>query len=253
MAELILKNVIKHHGLPMDIVSDRGPQFTSRFWSALCDKMGVERKLSTAAHPQTDGQTERMNQTLAQYLRAFVNYKQDNWSELLHFAEMAMNNAVNSSTKRSPFEINIGYSPNFDFLINKERSQVPSLDIFADKLRDIWIETIKNLKETAQRMKRNTDHLRSKVEYKVGEWVWLDTEHLKRNRPSKKLDYKRVGPFKIIERINDNAFRLNLPEGSRLHDVINVSKLYPYISSTEVIEQIEPIPEMIDGFEEFEV
>ena len=61
MAELLLKNVVKNHGLPMDVVSDRGPQFTSRFWSALCDQMGIQRKMSSAAHPQTDGQTERMN------------------------------------------------------------------------------------------------------------------------------------------------------------------------------------------------
>ena len=111
-AELVLKNVVKHHGLPIDIVSDRGLQFVSKFWVQTCRMMGIKRKLSIAAHPQTDGQTERTNQTVEQFLRAYVNYRQDDWSELLHFAEMAMNNAVNKS---SPFEINYGFSPNFDF------------------------------------------------------------------------------------------------------------------------------------------
>ena len=253
MAELLLKNVVKNHGLPMDIVSDRGPQFTSRFWSALCDQMGIQRKMSSAAHPQTDGQTERMNQTLEQYLRSYVNHQQSDWSELLHFAEMAMNNAVNSSTKRSPFEINLGYHPNFDFLVDESvrNQQVPATNVFMEKLRSIWITTIGNLKQAANKMKENTNHLRREHDFKVGDLVLLDTEHLRRTRPSKKLDFKRVGPFKIIEKINDNAFRLKLPDGSRLHDVINVSKLFPFVSSLDNV--FEPVSESVDGFEEFEV
>ncbi len=95
-AELVVKNIVKLHGIPKDIVSDRGPQFTSAFWRHLCQVLGIEQKMSTAAHPQTDGQTERMNQTLEQYLRCYVNFDQDNWVDLLHFAEMAMINAQNS-------------------------------------------------------------------------------------------------------------------------------------------------------------
>ena len=104
--------------------------------------------MSTEAHPQTDGQTERMNQTLEQYLRSFVNHDQDNWSELLHFAEMAMNGAISSSTKRTPFEINYGFNPRFDFLADQVVETVPATDIFIGKLRSIWIETIQNLKNT---------------------------------------------------------------------------------------------------------
>ena len=250
-AILFLKNVVKHHGLPMDIVSDRGPQFVSKFWSEMCRRMNIERKLSTSAHPQTDGQTERTNQTLEQFLRAYVNHKQDDWSELLHFAEMAMNNAVNKSSKRSPFEINCGFAPNFDFLANNSSNSVPNVDVFMEKLRAIWIETIKNLKNASTKMKNDTDHLRRKAEFKIGDFVYLDTQHLKRTRPSKKLDFKRIGPFKIIEKINDNAFRLKFPSGSRLHDVINVSKLTPFKNSS--LNEIEPDPDQVDGFEEFEV
>ena len=252
-AELLLKNVFKHHGLPMDMVSDRGTQFTSRFWSSICEQMGIQRKLSTAAHPQTDGQTERTNQTLEQYLKAFVNYKQDNWANLLHFAEMAMNNAVSSSTKRTPFEINIGYSPNFDYLANERNFSVPAADIFMGKLKEIWIETIKNLRETASRMKENTRKLRRSHDFKIGDQVWLDTKHLRRNRPTGKLDYLRVGPYPIVKKINENAFELGLPLGSRLSRVVNVSKMTPFVKPEKEVDEVEPDPEIIDGFEEFEV
>ena len=252
-AELFLKSVVKYHGLPKDIVTDRGTLFTSRFWRSLCKKLDIETKLSTSAHPQTDGQSERTNQTLEQYLRAFVNYKQDNWSELLHFAEIAMNNAVNSSTKRSPFEINLGYHPDFDGLGNDEKTQVPSLDMFTEKMKNIWTETISNLKDTAKRMKKNSENLRVEMKLNVGDLVWLDTEHLRRKRPSRKLDFKRIGPFKIVEKINDNAYRLKLPEGSLLHDVFNVSKLSPYKNSGTSGNEFELEPDVIEGFQEFEV
>jgi hypothetical protein len=252
-ADLFLKNVVRLHGLPMDIVSDRGPQFLSKFWSSMCEQMGIQRKLSTAAHPQTDGQTERMNQTLEQCLRAFVNHDQNDWADLLHFAEMAMNGAVSSSTKRTSFEVNYGFSPNFDYLTEGRLETVPHADIFMDKLRGIWIDTIKNLKDTAKRMKETTASKRRAHTFKVGDFVWLDTDHLRRVRPSKKLDFKRIGPYQIIERINENAFRLSLPSGSRLHDVLNVSKLYPFKKPPSGAAETEPDPELVDGFEEFEV
>ena len=210
--------------------------------------MGIQRKLSTAAHPQTDGQTERTNQTLEQYLKAFVNYKQDNWANLIHFAEMAMNNAVSSSTKRTPFEINLGYSPRFDYLAGDKDLSVPAADIFINSLNEIWIDTIKNLRETASRMKRNTDNLRREHNFMVGDFVYL-----KRNRPSGKLDYKRIGPYEVIECINKNAFRLRLPKGSRQHSVFNVSKLTPFVEPKASSDEIEPHPDLVDGFEEFEV
>ena len=252
-AELFLKNVVRLHGLPIDIVSDRGPQFVSKFWGSMCEQMEITRKLSTAAHPQTDGQTERMNQTLEQYLRAFVNHDQDNWSELLHFAEMAMNGAISSSTKRTPFEINYGFNPRFDFLADQVVETVPATDIFIGKLRSIWIETIQNLKNTISIMKKNSESTRRSHSFTVGDQVWLDTEHLRRERPARKLDFKRIGPYKIIEKINDNAFKLELPIGSRQHPVINVSKLSPFVEPIPGIDEVEPDPDLVDGFEEFEV
>ena len=98
LAEVIIDVVVRHHGLPDSIVTDRGSLFTSKFSSSLCYFLGVKRRLSTAFHPQTDGQTERQNSTMEAYLRAFVNFEQNDWARLLPMAEFAYNNAKNATT-----------------------------------------------------------------------------------------------------------------------------------------------------------
>ncbi len=111
LAKVIIKAVVWHHGLPDSIVSDCGSVFTSKLWSSLCYFFGIKQKLSTAFHPQTDGQTERQNSTMEAYLRVFVNYEQDNWAQLLPMAEFAYNNAKNASTSHTPFELNCRFHP----------------------------------------------------------------------------------------------------------------------------------------------
>ena len=103
LANLFLHHVWKHHSLPQDIVSDRGPQFASDFWRQLCSRLGISPRLSTAFHPETDGQTERANQTMEQYLRAFVSHQQDDWSDWLPMAEFAANNQQSETTQTTPF------------------------------------------------------------------------------------------------------------------------------------------------------
>ena len=103
------KEVVKRHGLPEEIITDRDKLFISKYWMSLMAQLGVNHKLSTAYHPQTDGQTERMNQTLEQYLRSYVNYQQDNWVTLLPMAEFAINSATASATRVTPFYANRGY------------------------------------------------------------------------------------------------------------------------------------------------
>jgi transposase InsO family protein len=101
LAQLFLYHIYPLHGLPKEIISDRGSQFISKFWNAFTNQLGIQVKLSTAFHPQTDGQTERVNQILAQYLRVSINYNQNDWCDLLTLAEFAYNNAQNASTKQS--------------------------------------------------------------------------------------------------------------------------------------------------------
>ena len=106
LVELYLRHIWKHHGLPLTITTDRGTQFTSEFWKSVCQCLHVTRKLSTAFHPQTDGQTERINAIMEQYLRAYVNYQQDDWSLWLPMAEFAANNHASETTGVSPFFAN---------------------------------------------------------------------------------------------------------------------------------------------------
>ncbi len=115
LAKVIINVVVRHHGIPESIVTDRGSLFTSKFWSSLYYFLGIKRKLSTAFYSQTDGQTERQNSTMEAYLRAFVNWEQDDWARLLPMAEFAYNNAKNASTGHTPFELNYGYHPRVFF------------------------------------------------------------------------------------------------------------------------------------------
>jgi hypothetical protein len=111
LCDLVVLNVVRYHGLPDSVVSHRGPQFVSEFWNSILSLFGVRRSLTADAHP-----ADRINQNLLQYLTCYVNYLQDDWSNLLSYAEFAINNVVNSSTGKSPFEINYGFNPRMDYL-----------------------------------------------------------------------------------------------------------------------------------------
>jgi len=116
-AQLILDGIVRLHGLPEEIVSDKGPQFASKFWHCLFELLGVDIRLSLAFHPETDGQIERTNQTFEQYLRCTVNYQQDDWLDLLSQAEFAYNNTTHASTGISPFFANYDFHPRFSLEI----------------------------------------------------------------------------------------------------------------------------------------
>ena len=146
LAEVILDVVVRHHGLPDSIVSDRGSLFTSKFWSLLCYFLGIKRRLSTAFHPQTDGQTERQNSTMEAYLRAFVNFEQNDWARLLPMAEFAYNNAKNASTGHTPFELNCGYHPRISYEEEVDpHSKLKLADKLSAKLRELMIVCQENL------------------------------------------------------------------------------------------------------------
>jgi len=212
LARLFFQYVICQCGVPDNIVTDRGTQFTSRFWTQVCSHLSTDHQLSTAFHPQTDGQTERQNQTMEQYLRAFCNYEQDNWVELLPLAEFAYNNAINSSTRMTPFWANYHYHPVMQFKAPKQPSSLKSeiqSDTFAAGLEETHRTLRRNLQEAQARQMKYAGG--KEVVFEVGDKVWLSTRHFRRTRPSKKLDYKRPGPYTVSKVINKNAYKLNLP------------------------------------------
>jgi hypothetical protein len=222
--------VWKDFGLPSRIISDRGPQFISSFTRALNSLLGITENLSTARHPQTDGQTERMNQEMEQYLRIFCGKRQNDWADWLSCAEFSINNKINSSTGYSPFFLNYGRNPLRPLLpTRKTASGVPHADEFAKQMSALAKETSAALILANQAMKRSFDkHHRDFPPFEIGSLVLLDSKGIDIAYPSRKLCDKRHGPFEVVERVGDVSYRLKLPPDWKIHDVFHISKLTPY-------------------------
>jgi len=169
----------KLHGLPESIISDRGPQFVAGLMKELNEMLGIKSKLSTVFHPQTDGWTERVDQELEQYLRMFIDYRQEQWPEWLGTAEFVYNNKAHSSTRTSPFKANYGQDPRMGFEGRKKGKYV-GVEIFVEKMKKIQEEAKAVLRKAQEDMRKYANRKRSDVdEYKVGDLVMLSTKDLK--------------------------------------------------------------------------
>jgi len=254
-AQIFIDYVIRLHGIPDSIVSDRGSIFTSQFWTALSKALSLKKRLSTAFHPQTDGQTERMNQVVEQYLRIYCNHQQDNWSQLLSLAEFSYNNAQHTSIGCSPFYANYGYNPRFSVELRQfDEHPVPAAEDMAKRLKAIHEELTELIKVTQNQQAKYYDAKHKRIEYKVGDKVWLLSSNIRTQRPSKKLDWKRLGPYPIIERIGIQAYRLQLPLSLKIHPVFHVSLLDQYVESDiPGRSQPPPPPVIVEDQLEYEV
>ena len=258
-ADLYLKNIFKNHGLPEDIVSDRGSQFVAKFTRRLLEIVEVKGNRSTAYHPQSDGQTERTNQTMEQYLRIYCDYHQDDWSQLLPLAEFVYNNAKSSSTGMSPFYANYGYHPRATLkIIPDGHHGNPAAEAYVDRIRRAHEELRRTLERAQKRYKREFDKKTAPAPgFEVGDYVWLNRQNIETTRPSQKLDQKRLGPFEIVDVVGESkmAFKLKFPPHWRIHPVFHASLLDPYRpNKIEGREQlVMPPPEIVNGELEYEV
>jgi len=156
LAKLFQNQVWKLHGLPESIVSDRGVQFAAEIMKELNNLLGIQTKLSTAYHPQTDGQTEKVNQELEQYLRVFIDHRQEQWLDWLGTAEFTYNNKIHVATKVSPFKVNYGQDPRMGFE-GRRKGKYEAAGKFIEKMKKIQEEAKAVLKKAQEEMKKFAD------------------------------------------------------------------------------------------------
>ena len=256
LARLFRDNVWKLHGLPESMISDRGPQFVAGVTKELNKMLGIETKLSTAYHPETDGQTERTNQELKQYLRMYVNHRQNNWAEWLATVEFAFNNKVYTATRSSPFQVNYGREPRMGFDIRK-KGKNEKAEEFVREMKERHEEARAALVKSQEKMKRQADRSRKEAEeYRVDNKVLISTKDFSAElmkRATKKLTEKFIGPYVVKKIVSENAVGLELLASLRIHPVVNVRRLVKYREQVEGQKKIPPPPVKVAGEKEYEV
>lgn len=255
---LFLNNIIRIHGIPEQVISDRGPQFASRFWKELFLLLGTKVSLSSAYHPQSDGQSERVNQIIEQYLRAYVNYQQNNWVSYLTLAEIAYNNAMQESIRTSPFYCNYAFHPKFDFLLGNPvsiTSSLPNVQDIASRLQSVYSRVSQSIQRSLELQKKQSDKKRLEPpQLQVGDLVMLNAKNIKTLRPCAKLDFKKLGPFKLLRKINNVTWKLQLPPSMKLSNSFHISLLEPYHASTFIDRPAHSsYPIIVDDQEEYAI
>lgn len=262
LAQIFIREIYRLHGLPRQLLHDRGVQFMSKFYTKLCKALDIQQLPSTAFHPQTDGQTERVNRVLEDTLRCFTNAQQTNWDTLLPMVEFAINNSKHASSGFSPFYLNYGLEPKTPLSVQLPQLQeaptedygAPAVTRFVADLQEA-LRKAKSLLQAAQdRQKACADKRRSPdPDFAVGQEVLLSSKNIPIKHPgSNKLLPRWLGPFRVAKRISSVAYKLELPATmSRIHPVFHASLLKPYFSDGPY----QPPPPVIlqDGSEEFEV
>jgi len=232
VATVFIDIICKHHGFPKSIVSDRDPVFLSAFWRELFWLCGTRLRLSTAYHPQSDGQTEVMNRFLKQYLRCFVHSQPSTWLRYLSLEEWCYNTSLHSSSGLTPFEVIYGKPPPsiphyIPGLTNNEvvESLVESRQTMHAKLQ-------KRLKKAQDSMKKYADARHEDITFSVGQWVYVklcpNRQRSVAGVNHSKLSKRYFEPFKILARVGEVAYRLELPAEARIHPVFHCSLLRHY-------------------------
>jgi transposase InsO family protein len=240
IADLFFREVVRLHGVPNTIVSDRDAKFLSHFWRTLWAKLGTKLLFSTTCHPQTDGQTEVVNRTLSTMLRAILKNNIKMWEDCLPHIEFAYNRSLHSTTKMCPFEIVYGLLPRAPIdLMPLPTSEKLNFD--AKQRAELMLKLHETTKENIERMnakyKIAGDKGRRKLIFEPGDLVWL---HLRKDRfpelRKSKLMPRAAGPFKVLQQINENAYKLDLPTDFGVSPTFNIADLKPYLGEGDELE-----------------
>ena len=250
LAQVWLREVIRLHGVPKTVVSDRGPTMNSKYWDSFCHYLNSQRVLSSAYHPETDGQTERQNQTLEQYLRCFCCLEQDDWAMWLPIAEFAYNDSVNATTGVTPFQAYHGAGPRKPDWPGEPLGEGEShmANGVAATALALQAECRTKIEASNKYQKQYADKKRKHLSLHVGDKVLISNRHMKSTRPKKKLDWKFVGPGTILAQVGPQAYRVSLPELGRVHQVFHVSLLEPYKQRSTIPSQSEQIEDTLRTF-----
>jgi transposase InsO family protein len=230
LAQAWIREIIRLHGVPVRIISDRGPLMNSKHWDTFLHYLNARRVLSSAYHPQTDGQTERQNQTLEQYLRCYCALEQDDWAVWISIGEFAYNDSVHSTTGVTPFRAYYGMNPRSadwpEMALGVGES--PMAHQVAAKVIELQQECRKKIEVANAYQKAYADKRRTSIPFSKGDQVLVSNRHIRSTRPKKKLDWKFLGPGRIVDQIGPSAFKVDLPGLKNVHPVFHASLLEPY-------------------------
>jgi hypothetical protein len=250
VAQEFMNHIYRLHGMPGMIISDRDRIFTSRLWQELFRLADTTLHMSSAYHPQTDGQSERLNQCVEGFLRCMVHSCPKKWAAWLPLAEYWYNTSFHSALGRTPFEVLYGYPPR-TLGISVNDCASADLETWL-KERATMVDVIRqHLLRAQQRMKQQADKNRSERVFEVGDQVYLKLQpYIQQSvqvRGNQKLAFRFFGPYKILKRIGEVAYKLELPSTSQVHPVVHVSQLKRHIPpNTKVsssIVALDPLPD----------
>jgi hypothetical protein len=232
IANVFFREIVRLHGLPRSIVSDRDTKFVGQFWRTLWKRLGTNLSFSSTYHPQTDGQTEVVNNSLGNLLRILVTEQGHQWDQILAQAEFAFNNSVNKSTRKSPFEIVYGRKPRGIVELRElkqDESRSAEAKDFSTEMQRVHDQVKKQIQDSNQTYKDIVDQKRREVQFEVGDEV---LSHLRKERFPRgtynKLKMKKIGPFKILRKFAANAYEIELLDNVGISPIFNVADLYPY-------------------------
>ncbi|GJP86111.1 hypothetical protein CLOP_g16170 [Closterium sp. NIES-67] len=254
-AQLFVRHIISQHGIPTTLISDRDPKFTSKFWKELMSLLGTKLAMSSAYHPQTDGQTERLNQIVEQLLRAACKDDISKWDLHLPVLEFAYNNATHAATGQTPFFLCYGRHPLTPLKPPTPATVQPAHD-FITTMHQLWDRTHKRLLDIQQQQKRQADRHRNDHTITVGDRVLLDTRNLDISHLPSKLRPRFCGPFLVEAQVTPVTFRLRLPATWKIHNAFHVQLLKPYRDPNTIFvgrQPSPPPPVLVQNEPEYEV